>query len=714
MSSHPSHPTPAAPVTAFLVGNRRPVAFVLLALALASFAGSVYLFARTFQSSAAKPADAADEFAKLAGERADGLLNFGTSAYLLGGFGTLTLAAVLGTAGIVTLVSLPKPTAAQREADARKALVLFGGLTGLTLTVIGFAFSVEWYRYLAEWLDTKSPPPGAYRFVLALLVFIGGAGLAFLSAQPARADERDNPLVRRLIFGMNLGLSTFLLLVLLLVANIFVTLKVPNKLDTTATGLNSFALSEPTGDYLATLDTPITVYTTITDEDALGADVHRLLDACRDRNPQFFAVKYLSRTLNKERIAELRSKYPQADFADDGLLVTAGRDEEQHSYIKTNGLITVPDGRAQGGPPRQEFVGESKLMRELLFLSDKKSKPTIYFTVGHGEIDVLPPEPGSPQPVGPRRTANTLRTTLEKNYVEMRPLRFDLANPVVPPDATILVVADPTGAFSPAEAAAVKAYLKAPTASGKGGKLVLLSGPTPTADRRGVADTGLDGVLTDYGITLGRKYILNQPVERSSYLDTLAIFSDIIDPENPLAREFGGRKRRVFILPDAREVLVNPTAKPTGRAEVLMVTRPDRPTWVESEYPVNPGRILQQMVRDRELQVAKEVEGGGERTVAAIVTEGDKGKLAVIGSGATFVDDTPGDTRHADFSASLLSVTINWLREQPPVANIAAKTYGFYTPERKLDLLRVGVLPVFMASLLTAALGVGVWIVRRK
>ena len=58
MSSHPSQPTPAAPVTAFLVGNRRPVAFVLLALALASFAGSVYLFARTFQSSAAKPADA--------------------------------------------------------------------------------------------------------------------------------------------------------------------------------------------------------------------------------------------------------------------------------------------------------------------------------------------------------------------------------------------------------------------------------------------------------------------------------------------------------------------------------------------------------------------------------------------------------------------------------------------------------------------------------
>ena len=299
--------------------------------------------------------------------------------------------------------------------------------------------------------------------------------------------------------------------------------------------------------------------------------------------------------------------------------------------------------------------------------------------------------------------------------MDLRPLRFVLANPAVPADAAMLVVADPTGAFSPAEVAAVKAYLTAPpSAAGKSGKLILFSGPVPTPDRKGVTDLGLDGLLIDYGVTLGRKYILNQPTQDFGFLDTLAVMTAITDKDNPLAREFGGSEARGFVFPQAREVIVGPAAKPAGRTEPLLVTYPSRVTWLENEYPVNPARILQQMSRDRELLVAKEVERGGRRAVAAIVTEGDKGKLAVFGSGAAFLDDDPRAPHGAEASAYLLSVTVNWLREQPPVANIAAKTYGFYTPDRKLDILRAGVLPVAMASLLTAALGVGVWVVRRK
>ena len=714
MSPQPSLAPAPSPVTAFLLGNRRAVAYALLALAAASFAAGVYLFAKTFQSTAVKKADESGELVKPVEARADDALRLGNSETLLGGFGTLTLAAVLGAAGVITLVSLPKPTAAAREADARKALVLFGGLTGLTLTVIGFAFCVEWYRYLGEWLDTKTPPPGAYRFVLALLVFVGGAGLAFLSAQPARADERDNPQVRRLIFGMNLGLSTFLLLVLLVVGNILVTLKVPNKLDTTAGGLYSLTLSEPTTDYLASLSTPVAVYTTIPDE-GVGADVHRLLDACRERNPQMVTVKYLSRVLDKQKVAELRASYAPADFNDDGLLITSGRDEERKSYVRGADLVNVPDARSQDGPPRAEFVGESKLMRELLFLSDDKKKPVVYFTTGHGEIEVVPAGPGEPPAAGPRRAATTAYTTLTKSYVDLRPLRFELANPAVPADASMLVIADPTGAFTAAEVAALKAYLSAPaSASGKSGKVILIAGPHSTPDRKQVVDIGLDGLLSDYGITLGRKYILNRPTREFGYLDTLTVMTAIADQQSPLAREFGGREPRGFVFPLAREVIVTAAANPASRAEPLLVTYPSGVTWLESEYPVNPARMLEQMSKDRELLVAKEVERGGRRAVAAIVTEGDKGKLAVFGSGAAFLDDDPREPHGAEASAYLLSVTVNWLREQPSVANIAAKSYGFYSPDRKLDVFRAGVLPVLMASLLTAALGVGVWIVRRK
>ena len=715
MSSLPSSSSAASPVSASLVRSRRPVGWVLLAVALAAFVGGAWLFARTFQA-AAKPAEGASEVEKLARDRADAVGSASTSESVLGGLGLLTLAAVLGTAGVVTLSSLPKPTAAAQEADARRALVLFGGLAGLTLMVVGFAFAVEWYHYLGEWLDAKSPPPGAYRFVLALLVFVCGAGLAFASALPARVDERDDPLVRRLVFGMNLGLSTFLLLVLLVVGNIFITLKVPNKLDTTASGLNSITLSESTGEYLDALTTPVTVTTTVSEETNVGADVHRLLDACRARNPQSVTVKYLSRSLDKDKVKELATRFPAADLGGDGLLVTAGRDEERYSFLPMSDLITQPDARGEG-PPRTEFIGESKLMRELLFLSDNKSKPILYFTAGHGEFELTPPDPGSPPPPGPRRPTGTLRAALDKSYFEVRPLRFDAANPAVPADATVLVVADPRVAFSPAEAAAVKAYLKAaPGATGKGGKLILIAGPVQTPDRKGLIDIGLDGVLTDYGVTLGRKLLFSQPLQEASSLMALAVVADSPDKDSPFYREFG-RERRDFFLPLAREVIVSPPGGPgsAARAEPLLVSYPNRPTWLESEVPASPSRAYQQVTQDPEVRLAKEAEPGGRRVLAATASEGGKGKVAVFGSGNAFLDANPRAEPHdAELSAQLFTVTVNWLREQPPVANIAAKTYGTYAPNPKLDLLRFGVLPVLMASLMTAALGVGVWIVRRK
>ena len=99
LSLQPS-PAPKAngpqPVTDFLVANRKPVAVVLLLLALAAFAGGATLIARTFRPADTKAADVPSEFAPA---NPDDLLRVGTPEYLLGGVGALTLAGVLGTAG---------------------------------------------------------------------------------------------------------------------------------------------------------------------------------------------------------------------------------------------------------------------------------------------------------------------------------------------------------------------------------------------------------------------------------------------------------------------------------------------------------------------------------------------------------------------------------------------------------------------------------------
>ena len=68
----------------------------------------------------------------------------------------------------------------------------------------------------------------------------------FPPIQPARAEERNNPTLRRLVYGSNFGLTVLLLFVVLVIANVVVALRVPNKLDTTETGF--YSLSDSTKD----------------------------------------------------------------------------------------------------------------------------------------------------------------------------------------------------------------------------------------------------------------------------------------------------------------------------------------------------------------------------------------------------------------------------------------------------------------------------------
>jgi hypothetical protein len=703
----------STPVTSFLVAQRKLVSWVLLALAFGAFVTGGYYAQKTYQAySAARAAESPDP-EKPKPEIAPDLLNPWKAEHILGALGSIMLAAVLGGVGIYSLLSLPKLTEEARLTDARKMLILAGGLTGLVLMTFGMAFFLNWYGVLSTWLDKKTPPEGATGLVASLLVFLIGAGLAFASAQPARADERNIPLLRRLVFGMNLALSTFLLLLMLVMVNIFVALKVPNKLDTTASGANTLQIDPTTRDYLSSLPKPVTLTTTFSDEDAIGQDVRRLLEVCREANPANITVKYLSRALNREALKELINKYPQADFGStDGILLTYGNDQEQFAFIPETDLTTVQQN--PGGAPSRTFVGEAKLVKELLFLSDAKLRPIIYVTAGHGEIDLLP-DPTAPPSPG-KRAGTKLRSALEKTNVELRNLRFDAVNPRVPEDGSMLLIADPTAAFTPAEAEAVRTFLKNPGAGGKPTKLILFAGATPTPDKKAMVNFGLDGVLLEYGIVLGQKFILSQPsVQGQNLTDALAMVEKPSSKDDPFWKEFGPTERGLvpFVFPFAREVIVSEATKPPVKAQTLLTIFPSAMNWLETEYPSNPTRSMKELSRDVELQAMKQLTRG-RRTLAAIVTENDKGRIAVFGSGVGFVDEGRNDSHSAEMAAQLTSVTVNWMREQPPVANITGKNYGYFVLNKPLDVFRAGLLPVLIAALASFSLGVGVWIVRRK
>lgn len=705
MSADPV-PAPAAPpVVTFVVAYRPVVAAALVAVAFAALAAALYFGNRAFDAAAPPPpAEAADGLTPPAPPPAGQLHR---TEFTLAGLGMAMFAVAFGGVGVMLLAGLPKPTADARRADARKTILLAGGLSGLILMFLGLVFFIYFFGALVAWLDTKKPPADTYKVILALLAFVGGAGVAFLAVQPARADERDDPVLRRLVYGANVGLTTLLLVAGLVVLNVVVGLKVPNKIDTTATGVYSFPLAEPTREFVAGLTTPMKVYTTFPDDSARPerADARRLLEAVRDANPQQVTVEYLSPTVNEARITALANKFPLAKEITQtyGMLVTAGEDEKQYAFIGERDLVEDdPGGRGRG-----RFVGESKLVREMLFLAENKVRAAVYFTTGHGELDVAADPMAGPDAVGTRPAAG-LKAALDSAYADAKPLTFDLAKPAVPPDAAVVVVADPRAAFRPAEVDALRAYMRDPRAEGKKGKLIVMSSPTPKPDGTGVIDLGLSALLAEFGIALGDGYILAAPTSSGQQ------YTDLIAAANPAAAE----ARNPIAVGLSSGVLFR-NCRPVSPAgaggspfttEVILASLPAY-SWVEPNRPTDPGQLLEDLTQSVEARRRKQFTPRS-RPLGVAVAEAGAGRLVVYASGEAFA--APGRRGSGGPAAELFGLTVNYLRDRPPAADIAAKTYDTYAMSPTTDAARLVVLPGVAGLAGVAALGIGVWMVRRK
>ena len=728
MSSDPLPPAPlsapAGGMTGFVIAQRATFGWVLVALGLLFATGGLYCAARWVNGppgAAAKAAVTPDEDKDKPEVRPPDPRR--TEVILGTIVGLMGAVAGLGVGGIL-VGGLPPATARGQLLDAREKILLAGGLFGLVFMAGGIGFFLVSFATLARWLDEKAPPAGAWEPVAALLAFLVGAGLAFLAAQPARAEERNHPLLRRLVYGLNVGLTTLLLLLLLVVGNVVAALRVPQRLDTTASGF--YTLSPATRELIAGLDQPVTVYSTLPDDEGADTSAHlirdarTLLTACQDANPARFKVRFLSPGSNRGEIARLAAKYPAFDRQALGVLLTVGEDEARSAFLRAEDLFTQEvEGRSQ----QYVFQGEAKLVRELLFLAENKTKPTVYFTQGSGELEVVPGA-GRAGRGGGRRAATQLREALEKAYATVKVLEPDAADPKVPDDATVVVVADPQVPLPKEQADALRAYMLGggPGAGGRKGKLVVLTSPHPTPGGGGVAETGLEPVLAGLGVRVGREYLLNQPAQGASFADAfLLVNPDLADARNPLAQAF---ESRVLVVPDCREVAPAGGAGGPYRAESLFVTLPRRRTWLEPDPPADPGRSLVETAQSRELSIARKMTLA-PRSVGVLVSEepppgakpGDRaaptGRAAVYGSGAFFADPAGRRGAGAGVPAELLVATVDWLRDRPAAANIASKTYGRYVPKPEPDETRIFLLPVGATLIGLIALGLGVWAVRR-
>lgn len=681
---------PPRPVADWVAARRKPVAVALLALAgVFLVVAGFFLLKATGAFVAAVP---------------EGELPPPPSPYrtvhLWIGIDALVIAGILGVAGAMSLGRLPSADPARERQSASVLILEVGAGVGVIILKLGIALFRIWFDALVKWVDLHDASE-AWKPLTALLVLLGGVGLMFAAAQPARGEERNTAWIRRTVYGINFQLTVILLLFGLVALNVIVSLKVPTKLDTTEDPV--YALSPATRDYLAALTQPVQVTVTFTpelmkeddpDKYRAATDLARLFEACQEANPKHFKVKTVHPVLNAGELDKSMKEYGAV-----GALVELGG---QSQFLPSGDLLAANDRGFQ-------FRGEGELVRRLLLMSEDRDR-TVYFTQGRGEPAVAPLAEGA------GRTGRKVAELLKLTNTEVKPLVFDPLKPAVPDDAAVLVIVAPDQPFNPEETDAIRKYMSGKRANGKKGKLVVAAGPIPNREKTAYVDNNLDSLLAELGVVAENKQLVGAAVQGLEYTEFPVTG---VRTANPLARMIAGKVR---LLRNVREL----TPKAVGGLTPVAIwdtVPPQRVTWRETD-PVGNRKELYEAVKASEpVRAQKRYSDRGNWTVAVAVTEPGEpttnpnqppkevGRAVVFGSGDSFLDAT----REGDIDNSeLLQRAVNWLRERPAVAAQAGKPYGVYPPLRAVDTTALLWLPVGITLLSVVALGLGVWSFRRK
>jgi uncharacterized membrane protein YedE/YeeE len=709
----PPNPAASEPLVEYVRTQRQNAAYGLLALAALLLALTVFLGLKAFRTPAAaeKPADRPLKDDPLDPERleptkpAEDTGNVQRMQYMFGWVGTLLGAGVLGICGGWLLAGVPPTGEEKQRAETRILLLVVGGLLGALLIIFGMIYFYLWSDSLGKWIDKRELKEARW-VLIPLLIILAGAGLVFAAIQPARAEERNNSFIRRMVYGSNFALTALLLVVMLVVVNVLIAREVPNKLDTTATGF--YSLSDNTRGLLARLAQPLTAYAVIPEsEDRRVNDIRQLLTAYQENSDGKFKVRFLSQVAaaDKTELAGLRSKYPQfnrslEDRTSAGaVLLAAGENEQRHVVLGLSDFFNETG----------DFAGEGRLFKEVAFLADSQAKTVVYFTQGHGELDIS----GGGLVGQGLRSAMRLKEFLESYYLDVRPLPLSDDKPEIPGDADVIIVAEPRASFSDAAVNALRKYMTDPA---KKGKLIFLSGAIP--DPKGkMVRTGLEPLLNELNVRLGTQFVFNVPDQSMpTFNATIVVFHEEAI-QNPILQS-------IIRLRDSFEFYQTRTVEPTKTSAAFQATpllQTFGRTWLEDERPADLSTTFDELRQSPEAQRQKQLSRAG-RPVAVIVSESGPGgaaRAAVFGNSVFVTDEFARQMKRNPISFDLIGVTVDWLRGKESsavVAGIEAKKYTEYSfpAPATVDFTRLVWLPLGLALLAVVGLGAGVWVIRRR
>ena len=719
--SAPTPPVVGRDLVEYVRGNRETSAYILFGLSVLFLVLTIWTAVNAFRTPAMKAGDkpaAANPMDQFNPDKDKDkpaeISNPKRVDWLIGAVAALSGFLVVAAAGAWFLVSIPPTTEDRQRSEARQLILGVGGLLGALICLVGLAYFYQWSDALSLWLDKDEKKQARY-VLIPLVTIVFGAGVAFLAAQPARAEERNNAVLRRLVYGTNFALTVLLVLVMLVVGNVVFALKAPNMLDTTESGF--YTLSDTTKTFLQRVDQPMTAYLIIPDSsDRVVSDIRQVLNAYHEASNGRFSVRFVSPVSDKQEIRRLGELYPKMDKEDFGILLVAGPEDQpklqKHGWIKAQDLFTTETTR--DGKQAQAFAGEGRLLKEVRILSETDTRPVLYFTQSNGEM-ALANRGGPEVPVGDKSIAR-LQQFLESSFsVDVKPLTFAVGdlNPQVPADATAVVVVEPTTPLSDVAVNAIRKYM-----AERKGKLIVLAGATPNLDGRGMALTGLESLLNEYNVDLGRKFIYTFHT-RFNPRSVLAKFN-FSGPaaQNPIVQALGQQFPQMAFPPSRT---VTPITTGGGfQATTIMQTLPNLETWLEDDQLMQLSPTMQALNNSEAARVQKQFSAAPRPLMVAVTEPGGTGRVVVIGNAFIVSDDAAQMLRSQSDSPptfNLVGVSIDWLRDRPPLpSGVENKVYkDFNVPDPvAINNTRLLYLPLGLGMAIVIGLGVGVWAVRRR
>jgi hypothetical protein len=592
-------------------------------------------------------------------------------------------------------------------------LLSLGGVAGLLIALMGLALHYYWWNDLTDWLRLGNRDR-AWHVLVALAVLIAGLAIMFVSLQVVRSAERTSAVLRRMVYGYNAVLTGLLLLLILTVVNVLVGLKFTGVIDATQSG--QFTLSEPTTNVLKGLTQPVHIYVIWPTDDEYLDQLKSLLGNFQDANPRI-KVEYLSPLHDRNAVLELTRKYKGKLEERYGVLLVQGDETpENATFLKPNDLFTE-----EGFGPAQstKFRGEDKLVATLAGASGAKGKTIVYVTQGAGEPDL--------NDVSQREAdkgLGTLKDRLnQRGNLDIRPLKLNPAEPKVPDDCNVLIVANPKAPVSVALDREIRDYVTGP----KKGKAIFLLDVSPSPDDKVVPPTGLERLLGEFGVEVSNTFVVTI-LEQGNVVSPedvaiCAVNDSLGQSGNELARAFAGR---ALVLPSARAIRPSPTGTPAYRVEPLLQTSKNYMVWTENDPSANLVQKLRTVLSNP--TEAKRVLAQDQVTAALLVTEASpvppmpgtpppnaKPRLVVFGD-TTFLTNPYASERAGRPNVSFFASTIDWLAERSSSFGVESKSLPIFAldPSAAERSTRMYFLPLVLSLVGIIGLGAGVWVVRRR